>query len=127
MTVRFLIWVVIALSIATYNFYPFLPKGSYYIGNAIFIFVLTLIIWRQNRNLFVSFFLLCIASSNLLDELFFNPQKLGLNEILIALILPFIYYVRKISKYRTLHIFNKNYIPRFFSNRSKNSHRDEKK
>lgn len=97
MTVK-LIWVATIVSIVTYLFWVYLPKGSFYIGNALFIFLLTLIIFKQNRNLFITFFLLCIAGNNLLDELFFEPRKLGINEIIFALIIPFIYYARKNRK-----------------------------
>ena len=97
MTVK-LIWVATIISIATYLFWDYLPKGSFYIGNALFIFLLSLIIFIQNRNLFITFFLLCIAGNNLLDELFFEPTKIGINEIIFALITPLFYYARKNRK-----------------------------
>ena len=98
MTVK-LIWVATVISIATYLFWGYLPKGSFYIGNAIFIFILSLIIFIQNRKLFITFFLLCIAGNNLLDELFFEPTIFGLNELFITLIVPILYYARKNHKF----------------------------
>lgn len=99
MSVKALIWVATIISVATYLFWSFLPKGSFYIGNALFVFILSLVIFIQNRNLFIIFFLLCIAGNNLLDELFFEPTKIGINEIIFALIIPIIYYARKNCKF----------------------------
>lgn len=78
MTVK-LIWVATVISIATYLFWHDFPKGYFYVGNGLFIFLISLVIFLQNRKLFVSFFLLCIAFNNLMDELFFDPTKLGIN------------------------------------------------
>jgi hypothetical protein len=101
-----LIWVATVISVATYLFWSFFPKGAFYIGNSLFILILSIIIFIQNRKLFISFFLLCIATNNLLDELFFAPTKLGVNEIIFAIIIPIIYYARKNNKLRILHFFN---------------------
>jgi hypothetical protein len=101
-----LIWVATIISIATYLFWPLMPKGCFYIGNSLFIFLLAIVIFTQNRKLFISFFLLCIAANNLLDELFFNPKELGVNEIVFALTIPIIYYARKNNRLRTLRFFN---------------------
>jgi hypothetical protein len=94
MTVNRLIWVATIISIATYQLWLYLPKGSYYLGMAIFIMLISIIIFVQNHKLFSSFFLLCIAFNNLLDELFFNPEYNGVNEIVIVLILPIIWYLK---------------------------------
>jgi len=125
MTVNRLLWVATIISIATFQLYKYLPENSFYIGMAIFIFLLSLIIFMQNRKLFISFFLLCIAFNNLIDELFFDPKKFGINEILFALIIPTFYYARKICKQRILYFFNENYISRFFGRRCKDSNRDD--
>lgn len=93
-----LLWVATIISIATFQLYKHLPSGSFYIGMAVFIFLLSVIIFRQNKGLFISFFLLCISSNNLLDELFFDPEKMGINEIVFALIVIIFYYARKICK-----------------------------
>lgn len=98
MTVK-LIWVATIISIATYSFWEHLPKGCFYIGNALFVFLLSAIIYVQNRGLFITFLLLCIAGNNLLDELFFEPTKLGVNEIVFAFLIPIFYYVRKNRKF----------------------------
>jgi len=93
-----LIWLATIVSIATFQFWSFLPKGAFYIGMAIFILITSLIIFKQNRNLFVAFLLICLAVNNLLDELFFDPKKNGINEIILLLGIPIIYYVRKILR-----------------------------
>ena len=89
-----ILWVATIISIATYQFWKHLPEGSFYIGMALFILLLSLVIFYQNRKLFISFFLLCIAFNNLLDELFFDPKSNGLNEMIIILILPIIWLIK---------------------------------
>ena len=83
------------ISIATYLFWSYLPKSSFYIGNGLFVFFISAVIFLQNKDLFISFFLLCIATNNLADELFFDPKNFGINEVLFAIAIPIIYYARK--------------------------------
>lgn len=122
-----LIWVATVVSVATYLFWSFMPKGSFYIGNGLFIFLLCIIIFIQNRNLFITFFLLCISFNNLLDELFFEPTKIGLNEFVFAFLIPVIYYARKISTKGIFRTFYKNSLSRFFNRSGWSCHRNEKR
>lgn len=94
MTENKILWVATIISIATYQFWEYFPIGSFYIGMSLFILLLSLVIFYQKPNLFISFFLLCIAFNNLLDELFFDPKSNGINEIIIVLILPIIWYLK---------------------------------
>lgn len=94
MNVNRALWVATIISIATYQLWIYLPKGSFHKGVAIYIFIMASVIFTQNTKLFISFFLLCIAFNNLLDELFFDPKSNGINEIIIVLILPIIWYLK---------------------------------
>jgi len=127
MTGNRLIWVATIISIATFQFWKYLPENSFYIGSAIFILILSIVIFLQNKELFISFFLLCISINNLIDELFFDPKINGLNEIIVAILIPILYYARKNYKQRIICFFNENYFSRISSDRSKNSNRNEKK
>ena len=127
MTENRLIWVALIISIATFQFWMYLPENSFYIGSSIYITILATIIYMQNKELFISFFLLCIAVNNLIDEMFFDPKLNGANEIIAAILIPILYYARKNYKHRNLRFFNENYISRIFSSRGKNSNRNEKK
>lgn len=100
MIVNKTLWAATIISIAAYQLWGYLPSGSYYIGMAISILLLSLVIFHQNKKLFISFFLLCIAFNNLLDELFFDPKSNGINEIVIVLILPIIWYLKMTSNAR---------------------------
>lgn len=126
------------ISIATYLFYLYLPKGLFYIGNGVFIFMLCLIIFIQNKSLFISFFLLCISINNLVDEIvgiinpflekpLYDPTKLNLNELILVFFIPIVYYARQNRKLRIIRFFNKNYISSLFSGWCKNSDRSEEK
>lgn len=95
MNVNKLLWVATIISIATFQLWVYLPKGSFYVGNGLFYVLLAIVIFLQNKRLFVSFLLLCLTVNNLLDELFFDPTKNGINEIVFAVLIPIIYYARK--------------------------------
>ena len=82
------------ISIATYLFWEQMPKGSFYVGNAIFIFLLCSYIYTKDRNGFIAFVLFGLSLNNLFDELFFNPKVIGINEYLILLILPLIWFIK---------------------------------
>jgi hypothetical protein len=91
---KILLYVATALSVATYSFWQQLPKGSFYIGNSIFIFLLCFFIFIKDRKSFITFVLLALSINNLFDELFFNPKNIGINEYLVLLILPLIWFVK---------------------------------
>jgi len=94
MNVNKTLWVATIISIATYQLWTYLPKGSFHIGMSFFIFIMAIVIFSQNTKLFISFFLLCITFNNLLDELIFDPKMNGINEIIIVLILPIIWCLK---------------------------------
>lgn len=54
----------------------------YYLGNALVLFLFSIIIFYKDKN-YLTFLILCIFANNLMDELFFNPLILGINEFLI--------------------------------------------
>jgi hypothetical protein len=90
--------VSILIGIVTYLFWKPLYDlgiGVYYIGNALFIFLLAMYIKRTTEPSFITFFLVCITLSNLIDELFFDNTKFGINEIIATIILPLYYYLNE--------------------------------
>lgn len=98
-----IIKIALFISIITYQFWDLFPKGSFYIGNAIFILLLSTVVYLSQKSLW-TFLLICLSLNNLLDELFFNPTKQGLNEVFVLIVVPVIWYVikryydRKINK-----------------------------
>lgn len=70
----------------------------FYHGNALAYLLLAFFIWINHKKYAASFVLLCIALNNLLDELFFDNTKFGLNEVFFALILALITYLRYARK-----------------------------
>lgn len=117
-----LTWVALSISVATYQLWPYLPKGSIFVGLAIFYTILAYIIFKQNTNRFVYFLLFCLTINNLLDELFFDPKSNGLNEIAACLLIPIIWLYRKykimpdqILKSEIAQFFIKIMIPAFLA------------
>lgn len=84
---RLLLYITAIVGIFTYMFWAFFPKGSFYIGNGFFIFLLCMALYIQKR-IFITFFLMCISFSNLLDELLFDNTILGFNELALIIIIP---------------------------------------
>lgn len=94
--------IAIVVGIVTYLFWkPILQVfnlHTFYIGNALFIFLLAVYIKRVTPKSFITFFLVCITLSNLIDELFFDNTKFGINEIIATIILPIYYYLNERTK-----------------------------
>ena len=75
-------YLISVISIVTMLFWVNFSNKFYYIGIATVLFLFSVLNFI-NKKIFINFFLLCIFANNLMDEVFFNPLKLGLNEILV--------------------------------------------
>jgi len=82
-----ILYIALAISVVTYLFWDFMPKGSWYVGNGFFIFLLCLYLFLKDKKSFICFALLTLSLNNLLDELLFDPKNLGINEIILGLCL----------------------------------------
>ncbi|ASD51598.1 hypothetical protein [Flavobacterium phage V157] len=87
--------IISGLMIFTGLFWPCLPKGSYYLLIAIILFLMAFEIFSRNKNSFGGFLLISFTFNNLLDELFFNPKVIQLNEIVILILIPLIWCLKK--------------------------------
>jgi len=67
----------------------------FYIGNALFIFILCVLNYKLSDKNVISFLLICLSFSNLLDEIFFDNTKISLNEIILMLILPIVWFITR--------------------------------
>lgn len=77
-----------------------LSKGFlYYTSISFSIFLFHLFIYLNFKNYFITFLLLGLSLNKLMDELFFNPTKLQLNELLFTILIVIfgIYKFRKRS------------------------------
>jgi hypothetical protein len=89
-----IIWVL------SYNLWLFLGVEIYYVGTALLILGSSLVIDLQEKTKFqqlASKLFLILATNNVLDELFFDPQSFDYNEYL-SIILYFIFVSWKILK-----------------------------
>lgn len=96
MTDKILLYISAVISIITYFLWVYMPKGSFYVGNALFIFLLCIVIYRKEKH-FITFFLLCASFNNLADELFFRPTELGYNELALLIVLPAIWTYKNLK------------------------------
>jgi hypothetical protein len=91
---KYFLHIATLISIITYLFWNFLPIGSFYIGNALFISMLCMYIFSLDKKSFIKFVLFSLSLNNLLDELLFDNTKLGYNELIILVIVPLIWLVK---------------------------------
>lgn len=95
----------ILLSVAVYSLWDIVliktGVAIFYIGSAFFISILCLYIWLSNKN-YLTFILFSLSLNNLIDELFFDNTKFGLNEAAFAVVLigiTYLRYARKTTKH----------------------------
>jgi hypothetical protein len=90
--------IAIIESILTYTIWPLfddpLASKIFYVGNSLFIFLLALYIKQATKKSFLTFFLFCVTLNNLLDELLFDPQKIGYNEYIATAIIIVVYLLK---------------------------------
>jgi lipoprotein signal peptidase len=93
-----LLKILILVGVVTYSLWqPILNYTGlhiFYIGNALFIFLLALYIRQTSKESILIFFLFCGTLNNLIDELLFDPQKFGINEIIATVLIPIAYYLK---------------------------------
>jgi len=85
------------LSVSVRNFAFVFPKHFYYISESVLIFVVSLYLYSYIKN-FCTFLIFGLSINNLLDELFFNPLVLGINEIVFAIVLILISVFRYVRR-----------------------------
>ena len=94
-----IIWLALVVLFVTDTLWIYYDKKVYYIGFAIFIFLLSVYIKLVNKKSLVSFILLELCLWNLIKELFFNPKEIALSEVIFILFLPIIYFLKNGSKF----------------------------
>lgn len=104
---KLILYLAIILSIFTYNFWIYLPKHSFYIGNSIVVALLSIYLFKEDKKSFIKFFIFELSIANLMKEIiiFLNyhklievngiePGKLSLEEASLLVIVPFIWYLK---------------------------------
>lgn len=92
---KYILYIALAIGIFNGYFWMKMPEGTYYILNALFLMLLCLYMFLKDNKSFIKFYLLSLSFSNLLDELFFDPQKITNNEIILTLILPILWLIKQ--------------------------------
>lgn len=96
---KWVLYLALAISIITYSFWTQIKEltgiGIFYIGNSLFISMICFYLFYQDRKSFIKFFIFELSIANLIKELFLDPTILTLEESLLIVIIPFIWYLRK--------------------------------
>ena len=95
-----ILYIALVISILTYNLWSYFPKGFFYVGNAMFIFLLCLYIFIRDNKSFITFVLIALSISNLFDELIFDPLNININEILFTIFIVCFWNVKKLINAR---------------------------
>ena len=86
-----LLYLAVFLDAFTGLFWSMLPKGSFYILNALFLVILAYYIYKTDTKSFIHFCLFALCIGNFIDELFFNPTEIAINEFILIFSLPIIW------------------------------------
>ena len=95
---KLLLYIALIISILTYLLWELFPKGYFYIGNALFIFLLCTYLYKKDKRSFVKFCIFNLSLSNLIQELLNKNQVLTYGEILLIIFVPLAWYIRNILK-----------------------------
>lgn len=96
-----MIRLAIIISIITYSFWWAFPKGTFYIGNAIVFFLIGLHLFLKDKKSNTYFLLFALSFNNILDEVFFDNETFGINEVFFTIGIILITIIR-CSKILTL-------------------------
>ena len=95
---KLILYIALVLSVVTYLLWELLPKGSFYIGNSLVIFLLCTYLFFNDKKSFVKFCFFQLSLSNLIQEICNSNTILEFSELLLILIVPFVWYVRNVLK-----------------------------
>ena len=89
---------ILVETVLVYSIWPLFdePIASkiFYIGIAFTQFLMALYIKQISKPQFITFFIFCVTLNNLLDELLFDPQKIGYNEYIATAIIIVVYLLK---------------------------------
>lgn len=96
---KFLLWGALITGTLTYSFWSVIRESFnipiFYVGNSLFVFLICLFLLKENKGSLIRILLFTLSLSNLIDELFFDPTQIQLNEVVVLLILPILWLLRK--------------------------------
>lgn len=99
---KWLLYLAFIVSLITWSFWTYIKDYTgvqiFYVGVAIFILLLTLYMYILEKGSFIKFLLFELSVANLIKELFLDPGKLTLEEAMLIVYLPFIWYITMKNK-----------------------------
>ena len=95
MTGKPILYIATVVSLVTYLFWKYLPKGSFYIGNSIFIFLLCVYLFLNEKGSIIKYILFAMSLNNLFDELTLDTDTLKISELLTGVSIFIFALIRK--------------------------------
>lgn len=93
-----ILYIGLILSIVTYLFWGYFGDYVFFLGNAITILILCTYLFYNDKKSFVKFCFFQLSLSNLIQEICNSNTELEFSELLLILIVPFVWYVRNVLK-----------------------------
>lgn len=91
---KWILYIALLISVITYQIWEILPKGYWYYGNAIFVLLISLYLYLQEKKSFVKFVIVELSFANFINELFFDTSTLTFGEALLIVIVPLIWFIK---------------------------------
>lgn len=95
---KIILYLATIISIITYSFWTQIEKKTevnvFYMGNALFITLICMYMFFTDKKSFIKFVLWELSVANLIKEVFLDPTILTLEEALLVVIVPFIWYLK---------------------------------
>lgn len=95
-----ILWIGLAVCFSYGFFWRELFQNAYFKLQAISFFLLSIYVFLNDRKSFICYLWFSFSFSNLLDELFFNPLIIGLNEKLFTITVPIIWIIKSYKNAR---------------------------
>lgn len=95
---KLILYIGLILSIVTYLFWESFGDYVFFLGNALVVSMLCTYLFYNDKKSFVKFCFFQLSLSNLIQEICNANTTLKFSELLLILIVPFIWYVRNVLK-----------------------------
>jgi hypothetical protein len=95
---KWILYIGLILSIVTYLCWELIGDWFFFLGNAITILILCTYLFYNDKKSFIKFCFFQLSLSNLIQEICNVNTKLEFSEVLLILIVPFIWYVRNVLR-----------------------------
>lgn len=89
-----MLYVALAISIVTYSFWTYFPKGFFYKGNALFLLIFVSYLYANDKNSFIKHLIFNLSLNYIFKEFFLDASQLYFYEAIAIILIPLIWYIK---------------------------------